>query len=72
MPQKPWAIGHAITSTDCGWGTFAGSESVVWAKLRALREGADLRYRAPLALRAGGPRITRSPCPPAPRRISGT
>ena len=35
-----------IASTDCGFGTFAGSEnvaeSVVWAKLRALREGADL------------------------------
>jgi 5-methyltetrahydropteroyltriglutamate--homocysteine methyltransferase len=35
-----------IASTDCGFGTFAGSEnvaeSVVWAKLRALRDGADL------------------------------
>jgi 5-methyltetrahydropteroyltriglutamate--homocysteine methyltransferase len=35
-----------VASTDCGFGTFAGSEnvapSVVWAKLTALREGADL------------------------------
>ncbi len=35
-----------IASTDCGFSTFAGSEqvaeSVVWAKLRTLREGADL------------------------------
>ena len=38
--------GRVIASVDCGFGTFAGSEmvadSVVWAKLRALREGADL------------------------------
>lgn len=37
---------RVIASTDCGFGTFAGSEavapSVVWAKLRTLREGADL------------------------------
>jgi 5-methyltetrahydropteroyltriglutamate--homocysteine methyltransferase len=37
---------RVIASVDCGFGTFAGSEavapSVVWAKLRALREGADL------------------------------
>jgi 5-methyltetrahydropteroyltriglutamate--homocysteine methyltransferase len=37
---------RVIASTDCGFGTFAGSEnvaeSVVWAKLRALRAGADL------------------------------
>jgi methionine synthase II (cobalamin-independent) len=35
-----------VASTDCGFGTFAGSvpvaESVVWAKLRTLRQGADL------------------------------
>jgi 5-methyltetrahydropteroyltriglutamate--homocysteine methyltransferase len=35
-----------LASVDCGFGTFAGSqlveESVVWAKLRSLREGADL------------------------------
>jgi 5-methyltetrahydropteroyltriglutamate--homocysteine methyltransferase len=35
-----------LAGVDCGFGTFAGSqlveESVVWAKLRALREGADL------------------------------
>ena len=37
---------RVIASTDCGFGTFAGSEmvapSVVWAKLRALRQGADI------------------------------
>jgi 5-methyltetrahydropteroyltriglutamate--homocysteine methyltransferase len=35
-----------VASTDCGFGTFAGSEnvaeSVVWAKLGALVEGARL------------------------------
>ena len=50
--QSVEAIGdktRVIASTDCGFGTFAGSEmcapSVVWAKLRALREGADLATR---------------------------
>ena len=37
---------RVIASTDCGFGTFAGSENVaplvVWAKLRALSEGARL------------------------------
>ena len=37
---------RVIASTDCGFGTFAGSEnvaeSVVWAKLAALVEGAAL------------------------------
>jgi 5-methyltetrahydropteroyltriglutamate--homocysteine methyltransferase len=37
---------RVIASVDCGFGTFAGSElvaeSVVWAKLRTLREGAVL------------------------------
>jgi 5-methyltetrahydropteroyltriglutamate--homocysteine methyltransferase len=37
---------RVLASVDCGFGTFAGSqlveESVVWTKLRALREGADL------------------------------
>jgi len=37
---------RVVASTDCGFGTFAGSdlvvESVVWAKLRALKEGAAL------------------------------
>jgi 5-methyltetrahydropteroyltriglutamate--homocysteine methyltransferase len=37
---------RVIASTDCGFGTFAGSEmvapSVVWAKLAALAEGAAL------------------------------
>jgi 5-methyltetrahydropteroyltriglutamate--homocysteine methyltransferase len=35
-----------LASVDCGFGTFAGSqlveESVVWAKLSTLREGADI------------------------------
>ncbi len=37
---------RVIASTDCGFGTFAGSEmcaeSVVWAKLRSLKQGAAL------------------------------
>jgi 5-methyltetrahydropteroyltriglutamate--homocysteine methyltransferase len=37
---------RVIASTDCGFGTFAGREwvagSVVWKKLRTLREGADI------------------------------
>ncbi|HET6183463.1 MAG TPA: cobalamin-independent methionine synthase II family protein [Acetobacteraceae bacterium] len=37
---------RVIASTDCGFGTFAGSdwvtEDVVWAKLQALRAGADI------------------------------
>jgi 5-methyltetrahydropteroyltriglutamate--homocysteine methyltransferase len=37
---------RVIASTDCGFGTFAGREwvaaSIVWKKLQALREGADL------------------------------
>lgn len=40
---------RVIASTDCGFGTFAGSEmvahSVVWAKLRALTEGAAIATR---------------------------
>ena len=40
------AIEGVIASTDCGFGTFAGyewvAEDVVWAKLRACREGADI------------------------------
>jgi 5-methyltetrahydropteroyltriglutamate--homocysteine methyltransferase len=40
---------RVIASTDCGFGTFAGSEmvapSVVWAKLRALADGASLASR---------------------------
>jgi 5-methyltetrahydropteroyltriglutamate--homocysteine methyltransferase len=49
IAQAVAAVGdrtRVIASTDCGFGTFAGSEmcaeSVVWAKLRALKEGADL------------------------------
>jgi 5-methyltetrahydropteroyltriglutamate--homocysteine methyltransferase len=37
---------RVIASTDCGFGTFAGwemvAESVVWAKMRALKEGAEI------------------------------
>jgi len=37
---------RVIASTDCGFGTFAGREwvaaSIVWKKLQALREGADI------------------------------
>lgn len=37
---------RVIASTDCGFGTFAGwqmvAETVVWEKLRALREGAAI------------------------------
>ena len=37
---------RVIASTDCGFGTFTGREwvvpSVVWLKLKSLREGADL------------------------------
>jgi 5-methyltetrahydropteroyltriglutamate--homocysteine methyltransferase len=47
--QAAEAVGdrtRVIASTDCGFGTFAGSEmcapSVVWAKLRALTDGAAL------------------------------
>jgi 5-methyltetrahydropteroyltriglutamate--homocysteine methyltransferase len=40
---------RVIASVDCGFGTFAGSElvaeSVVWAKLQTLREGAALATR---------------------------
>jgi len=40
---------RVLAGVDCGFGTFAGSqlveESVVWTKLRTLREGADLATR---------------------------
>jgi 5-methyltetrahydropteroyltriglutamate--homocysteine methyltransferase len=40
---------RVIASTDCGFGTFTGREwvvsSVVWLKLKSLREGADLASR---------------------------
>lgn len=43
-------VSRVIASPDCGFGTFAGYEfvasDVVWAKLGALREGADLASRA--------------------------
>lgn len=41
-------VGHdrVIAGTDCGFSTFAGfgavDEQIVWAKLRALRDGADI------------------------------
>jgi 5-methyltetrahydropteroyltriglutamate--homocysteine methyltransferase len=40
---------RVLAGVDCGFGTFAGSqlveESIVWTKLRALRDGADLATR---------------------------
>jgi 5-methyltetrahydropteroyltriglutamate--homocysteine methyltransferase len=40
---------RVIASTDCGFGTFSGREwvasAIVWKKLRALREGADIASR---------------------------
>ncbi|MGD9882265.1 MAG: cobalamin-independent methionine synthase II family protein [Reyranella sp.] len=40
---------RVIASVDCGFGTFAGSqfvaEDVVWEKLKACREGADIATR---------------------------
>ena len=52
IAQAVDAIGdrtRVLASTDCGFGTFAGSEmcaeSVVWAKLRALVDGAALASR---------------------------
>jgi 5-methyltetrahydropteroyltriglutamate--homocysteine methyltransferase len=40
---------RVIASCDCGFGTFAGYElvahDVVWAKLKAAREGADIATR---------------------------
>jgi 5-methyltetrahydropteroyltriglutamate--homocysteine methyltransferase len=40
---------RVIASTDCGFGTFAGREwvaaPVVWQKLRALSEGAQIASR---------------------------
>jgi 5-methyltetrahydropteroyltriglutamate--homocysteine methyltransferase len=51
--QAVTAVGdHArvIAGVDCGFGTFAGYEmvasDVVWAKLKALREGADLAAKS--------------------------
>ena len=41
---------RVIAGVDCGFGTFAGYEmvasDVVWAKLKALREGADLAAKS--------------------------
>ncbi len=41
---------RVIASTDCGFGTFTGREwviaPIVWQKLAALREGADIASRA--------------------------
>jgi 5-methyltetrahydropteroyltriglutamate--homocysteine methyltransferase len=37
---------RVIAGTDCGFGTFAGrewvAEDVVWAKLRSIRQGAEI------------------------------
>ncbi len=53
---------RVIASTDCGFGTFAGSEmvapSVVWAKLAALAEGAALASE-----RLWGRPVPRTPAP---------
>ncbi len=52
IEQAVAAIGdrsRVIAGTDCGFGTFAGYEfvadDVVWAKLAALRQGADIATR---------------------------
>jgi len=52
LVQAVEAVGdrtRVIASTDCGFGTFAGSEmcapSVVWSKLSSLSEGAALATR---------------------------
>ena len=52
IAQAVEAVGdrsRVIASVDCGFGTFAGSEmvapSVMWAKLRALHDGAALATR---------------------------
>ena len=52
LVQAVEAVGdprRVVASTDCGFGTFAGSEmcaeSVVWAKLRALAQGAAIATR---------------------------
>ena len=49
IEQAVGAVGdreRVIASTDCGFGTFAGREwvaaSIVWPKLKTMREGADL------------------------------
>jgi len=49
ITQAVEAVGdrsRVIAGVDCGFSTVAGyemvAESVVWAKLRTLREGADL------------------------------
>jgi 5-methyltetrahydropteroyltriglutamate--homocysteine methyltransferase len=46
---------RVIASTDCGFGTFTGREwvvaPIVWQKLRALRDGADIASRTLWGLR---------------------
>src|SRR5262245_1861660 len=49
IAQAAEAVGdrsRVIAAADCGFGTFTGSElvaeSVIWAKVRTLRQGADL------------------------------
>ena len=60
IEQAADAVGdpaRVMAGTDCGFGTFAGSEnvadSVVWAKLAALRTGADLASARLYGNRAG-------------------
>jgi 5-methyltetrahydropteroyltriglutamate--homocysteine methyltransferase len=60
IEQAADAVGdpaRVMAGTDCGFGTFAGSEnvadSVVWAKLAALRAGADLASARLYGKRAG-------------------
>src|SRR4029453_3631438 len=62
IPPPVAAVGdrtRVVAGVDCGFGTFAGSqlveESVVWTKLRTLREGADMATK-----RLGGRRTGRS------------
>jgi 5-methyltetrahydropteroyltriglutamate--homocysteine methyltransferase len=59
---------RVIASTDCGFGTFAGSEnvaeSVVWAKLAALVEGARLASARLWARRSAGSAETPPVTPP--------
>ena len=48
---------RVLAGTDCGFDTSAGmgrvTEDVVWAKLRALRDGARTRNEAFVCVKAG-------------------
>src|SRR5579871_1869232 len=56
---------NVIAGSDCGFATFAGSdevhESIVWAKLAALAEGARIASQALWAKRAAAPGKTAAP-----------